>query len=235
MIGEPELDGQWETRRPAEIASDGEPRARLRGLPWWWVPVAVVATCAVWAGGLYAFGDRLAEPEIRYRVTENLCDQLEAPALAGMVGGLPQSTPHPGGRYSALDWAQCGRDGGSAQEGNGLSLLAVVELHKKTDPAAEFEAGSRFGRMYGAPDGHWKAVPGLGEQAFIGTPGTTDDELMLRVRDGGAVFAFNVRLDRMSSGDPDVMAKRRPRPDQADLTAALIEDARALMSALRKD
>ncbi len=200
------------------------------------MPAAVVATSAVWAGGLYALGDRLTEPEIRYRVTENLCDQFKAPALAGVLGGLTDnSAGQPGGRHPALDWAQCGHNGGRPADRDGLFVSAVVELHKKTDPAAEFEVGSRYGRMYGEPDGQWEAVPGLGEQALVSGPGTSEDQLQLRVRDGGAVFAFNVTFYKGYSDDPDVEAKRRPRPDREDLTAALIEDARALMSALRKE
>lgn len=235
MIGEPELDGVWETEGPAEIASDGAPPERGRGLPWWWVPVAVVATSAVWAGGLYALGDRLREPEIRYRVTENLCDHFKAPALAGLLGGLTDSARQPGGRHPVMDWAQCGHNGESPGDRDGLFVSALVELHKKTDPAAEFEVGSRYGRMYGDPDGQWEAVPGLGEEALVSGPGSSDDRLQLRIRDGGAVFAFDVLFYKGYSDDPDVQGKVPPRPAREDLTAALIEDARALMSALRKD
>ncbi|MDX3540749.1 hypothetical protein PV721_41995 [Streptomyces sp. MB09-01] len=234
MITEPELDGEWESGRPAKVAQDTVVReARGPRRPWWGVLVAVVATSALWAGGLYAYGDRLKEPEIRYRVTENLCDQFKAPALAGGLGGFTDSAPQKGGRHPAMDWASCSHDGDRSAPVGAFFVAAVVELHKKTDPAPEFELGSRYDRSGpGGPD-QWESVPGLGQQALLSTPGGAEG-VQLRVRDGGAVFIIEVMFfDRIEDG-PDPQARLSARPDRETLAAAAIEDARALMAALRK-
>ncbi|WP_404956966.1 hypothetical protein [Streptomyces sp. 147326] len=235
MITEPELDGEWESARPAEVAQDTvvhEARGPRR--PWWPVLVAVVATSALWAGGVYAYGDRLKEPEIRYRVTENLCDQFKAPALAGGLGGFTDSAPQKGGRHPAMDWASCSHNGDRSVAAGGFFVAAVVELHKKTDPAPEFELGSRYDRVLGeGVADHWESVPGLGEQALLSTPGAADG-LQLRVRDGGAVFTFEVMFYDRTEDDPDPQARLLARPGRDTLAAAAVEDARALMAALRK-
>ncbi|WP_327416078.1 hypothetical protein [Streptomyces sp. NBC_01233] len=237
MITEPELDGEWESARPAEVAQDTEVREvrEVRGprRPWWWVLVAVVATSALWAGGLFAYGDRLKEPEIRYRVTKNLCDQFKAPALAAGLGGFTDSYPGRGGRHPAMDWASCSHNGDQSAAVGGFLVAAVVELHKQTDPAPEFELGSRYERSgFGGAD-QWESVPGLGEQALLSTPGGPEG-VQLRVRDGGAVFIFEVMFfDRVEEGS-DPQSRLLARPDRETLAAAAVEDARALMDALRK-
>ncbi|MEU7602083.1 hypothetical protein [Streptomyces sp. NPDC041003] len=232
MITEPELDGEWESARPAEVAQDTVVReARGPRPPWWWVPAAVVVTSALWAGGLYAYGDRLEEPEIRYRVTDNLCGQFKAQALADGLGGFANSDPRKGGRHPAMDWASCGHNGDPSAAAGGFHVAAVVELHKKTDPAPEFELGSQYDRSGGGD--RWEAVPGLGEQAFL-SPADDGEGVHLRVRDGGAVFLVDVMFfDRLEDG-PDSQPKPSVRPDRDVLAAAAVEDARALMAALRK-
>ncbi|MEU7730761.1 hypothetical protein AB0B78_37000 [Streptomyces sp. NPDC040724] len=235
MITEPELDGEWESARPAEVAQDTVVReARGPRPPWWWVPAAVVVTSALWAGGLYAYGDRLEEPEIRYRVTDNLCGQFKAPALSGVLGGFTDSAPQKGIRHPAMDWASCSHGGDRSASVGGFYIAAIVELHKKTDPGPEFELGSRYDRSLDGTGGdQWESVPGLGEQALLSTPGA-DEGVQLRVRDGGAVFLVDVMFfDRLEDG-PDSQPKPSVRPDRDVLAAAAVEDARALMAALRK-
>ncbi|MFF8259206.1 hypothetical protein [Streptomyces virginiae] len=232
VISEPELDGVWESARPAELAQDEAVRPRGPLRPWWGIAAAVVATSALWAGGLYAFGDRLAEPEVRYAVTDDLCGRFKAPALAAALGGFKVSDPRKGGRHPALDWASCNHNGDSA-DGGGYSVVAMVELHKQTDPAPEFALGSLYSRAFG-DDLQWEEVPGLGEQALVGSSEISDG-LRLRVRDGGAVFTFDLMFfDRMEEA-ADPRATPPAPPDQDALTAAAVEDARALMAALRKD
>ncbi|MEU9165198.1 hypothetical protein AB0D29_33595 [Streptomyces sp. NPDC048424] len=234
MITEPELDGAWESGRPAEVAQDTVVReARGPRRPWWWVAATVVATSALWAGGLYAYGDRLNEPEIRYRVTENLCDQFKAPALAGALGAFADSDPEQGGRHPAMDWASCSRNGDRSAAVGGFFVSAVVELHKKTDPTPEFELGSRYDRSGPDGTGQWESLAGLGEQALVSTPGGGEG-VRLRVRDGGAVFLFEVMFFDRFEGGPDPEATLSARPEREPLVAAAVEDARALMAALKK-
>ncbi|MFC9587733.1 hypothetical protein ACFVJ8_33570 [Streptomyces yangpuensis] len=231
MISEPELDGAWESARPPEAAQDDAVPARRPGRPWWWVAVAVVVTSALWAGGLYAFGDRMrpAGPEVRYAVPDNLCEQFEAPALGRAMGGFADSSPNRTGRHPAMDWASCSYDGGGS---GGFSAVVLVELHKKSDPAPEFALGSYDERIFGA-DVSWEEMPGLGEQALV-RRSEAGDGLQLRVRDGGAVFIVELMFFGPPDAETDTRAAPPARPDQDTLTAAAVEDVRALMAALRK-
>ncbi|THA79855.1 hypothetical protein [Streptomyces sp. A0592] len=233
MISEPELDGAWESARPAEVAQDDAVPARGPLRPWRWVAAAVAATSALWAGGLYAFGELpAAEPEVRYAVTDDLCGQFKAPALAGALGGFTISAPQKGGRDPALDWAACSHEGQQAAGWGGYSVSAMVELHRKSDPAPEFALGSQYDRIFGG-EVQWEEMPGLGEQALVRSP-AEGDGLQLRVRDGGAVFLFEVMFFDRLDAEAGPRAAPAARPDHGALTAAAVEDARALMAALRK-
>lgn len=234
MITEPELEGEWESARPAETVQDTEVReARAPGRPWRWAAAAVVATSALWAGALYAFGEWPAAPEIRYRVTDDLCGQFKAPALEGLLGALADSTPEAGVRHPALDWASCSRSGDRPAVSGGVHVMATAELHKKTDPAPEFTADSPAGLFYAADGDGWESVPGLGEEALVSRPGGGGG-LLLRVRDGGAVFSVSVVVFPVTSQDgADPRAAPLPDPDREALVAAAVEDTRALMAALR--
>ncbi|WP_327264223.1 hypothetical protein OG444_24675 [Streptomyces sp. NBC_01232] len=239
MIGEPELDGEWGPAAgqagPAQevVASEPVP-ARRRARPWWWVAGAVVVTSALWAGGLYAYGHRLAEPEVHYRVVDDLCAPFAAPVLGELMGGLTETAPQAGGRHPALDWAACSRsrDRANASAGS-VDVRAMVELHRKTDPSVEFALDTPSSRWFG-PDGEgWESVPGLGEQALV-TRDQRGDGLRLRVRDGGAVFTVDVMIFRSFGEDgPDPTVTPLPHPDRDVLVAAVVEDMRALMTALR--
>lgn len=241
MISEPELDGEWESARPAEVPEHAPPRERGPGRPWRWVAATAVATSVLWGAGLYTFGDRLARPEMRYRAPDNLCEQFAAEALRPVLPDLSRGAgPHGASRHPAVDWAMCTRSDSSPSGSDNYVLHAEVELHKKTDPAAEFEVGSRYERMYGMQGGplDWTPVRGLGDEALIATYADSDD-VQLKVRDGGAVFIIQVSW---IGGGPDADAppdgegsgaKPGPRPDRKALEAAMTEDMRALMAALR--
>ncbi|MFJ9764669.1 hypothetical protein ACIRUY_12690 [Streptomyces erythrochromogenes] len=230
MISEPELDGAWESARPAEVAQEEAAPARRPVRPWQWVVASAVATSALWAGGLYASGGPpAAEPEVRYAVTDDLCRQFGAPALGRAAGGFTDATSNETGRHPAMDWASCSYEGDGP---DGISLMVLVELHKKTDPGPEFALGSYYERILGA-DAAWEEMPGLGEQALVRSS-EAGESLELRVRDGGAVFSFEVMSFGRSEEQPGPAGDGAPPPDQDALTAAAVEDARALMAALRK-
>ncbi|MEV6679328.1 hypothetical protein AB0N09_21120 [Streptomyces erythrochromogenes] len=233
MISEPELDGAWESARPAEVARDDAVPARRPVRPWQWVAATAVATSGLWAGGLYAYGELpAAAPEVRYAVTDDLCGQFKAPALDRAMGGFTDSTPNEAGRHPAMEWASCSYDGGGPDGSGGFSLVVLVELHKKTDPGSEFALGSYYERIFGAGVS-WEEMPGLGEQALVRSS-EAGDGLELRVRDGGAVFSFEVMSFGLSAGEPGLPEEEAPPLDRDALTAAAVEDARALMAALRK-
>ncbi|MGW9375721.1 hypothetical protein ACWGVR_37590 [Streptomyces xanthophaeus] len=247
MISEPELDGQWETAGPAEVA-EGAPPQRERGpaRPWRWALAAVVATSAVWAGGLYFYGDRLTVPPLRHKATDNLCEQVKLSALDEVLGGLSASAdPHMEGRDPALDWAMCSRSGSSTAGEGAYYVQAETELHKKADPAAEFRVGNKYDRMFNEDIGAWEPVSGLGDEALFSGPdpdagAEVDDDLRLRVRDGGAVFVLHVAFvgEREPSDGPaqdgDGDGPTPPRPGRDALKTAMVKDMRTMMAALEK-
>ncbi|MFE5719235.1 hypothetical protein [Streptomyces erythrochromogenes] len=223
MISEPELDGAWESARPAEVAQDEAVPARGPDRPWWWVAVAVVVTSALWAGGLYAFGELpAAEPEVRYAVTDDLCGQFKAPALAGALDGFKVSAPQEGGRDPALDWAACSHEGHDAAGAGGYSVSAMVELHRKSDPAPEFALGSQYDRIFGG-EVQWEEMPGLGEQALVRSP-EEGEGLQLRVRDGGAVFLVEVMFFDRLDAEAGPRAAPPARPAREVQTLSLIHN-----------
>ncbi|WP_328739315.1 hypothetical protein OHA91_14365 [Streptomyces erythrochromogenes] len=227
MIGEPELDAAWETDHAARPAEELAPREREAGgpgarRPWLWALGGAAIASAVWAGGLYALGDRLAAPELSYRATENLCQDFEARALSKIGGNLHRYRPmNQQNDHPAVRGAIC-----VLQDGETTSTLRVraqVDLHKKTDPAAEFDVPSLWlAAEIGA--GRTEAVQGLGERAvLLVAPG--DAVVQLKVLDGGAVFTIEAFGTGSTGNTP---------ADTAALQAAMVEDARALLAALKK-
>ncbi|MEU6208992.1 hypothetical protein ABZ891_03690 [Streptomyces sp. NPDC047023] len=227
MIGEPELDGEqgWEGERAGPHGAGHEEAERARGArpPWGWVLLTAAAVSVLWGVGLYAFGDRLAAPPLSYRATKNLCEDFRAEALGRIAGDLHrnrkvnQESGHP-----AVDGAVCLLQSG--QEVSTLVVRAHVDLHKKTDPEAEFDVPALGEGIGGAaPDS--EPVPGLGERAYV-TREAHGAASMLKVLDGGAVFTVRasgfVNNDGVPAADPAVLRK------------ALIDDTRRLMADLKE-
>ncbi|MFJ3926665.1 hypothetical protein [Streptomyces sp. NPDC090022] len=234
MISEPELDGGWDetgaagTAAPADPAGPeraGEPLAgTARGArrPWLWALGGVAAASAVWAGALFAAGGAAPErPEIAYRMPANLCDDLKAPRLTALQAGLRGDTPtHQEFTHPAMDRAFCHLE---TPGGGGLSTTAEVTLHRKVDPETEFEP-----RMEGSDflvQLNRTAVPGLGEHAVMVTM-DKGGYAQLTVLDGGAVLTLTAHVFAMDG-------RTKPEIDPDALQAALIEDMRTLMAALR--
>ncbi|THA79856.1 hypothetical protein [Streptomyces sp. A0592] len=229
MISDPELDGAGETRpaQPAARTEESPPRGREAAgagarRPWLWALVGAALASAVWAGGLYALGDRLAAPQLSYRATENLCQDFEARALSRIAGDLHRYRPaNRQSDHPAVRRAFC-----TLQNGESVSTLTVraqVDLHRKTDPGPEFDVPSAWSPAE-AGAGRTEEVRGLGERALL-LVGPRDTSVELKVLHGGAVFT--VQADGIG-GEPNTPA------DTAALRAAMIEDGRALLAALKK-
>lgn len=228
MISDPELDGAGETR-PAQQAEQVEapPRGREAGRagarrPWLWALGGAALASAVWASGLYALGDRLAAPGLSYRATENLCQDFEARALSRIAGDLHRYGPrnrqddHP-----AVRRATCMLHNG--ENVSTLTVRAQVDLHRRTDPGPEFDVPSA--RFFTETDAaRTEEVRGLGERALL-LVGLGDGSVELKVLHGGAVFTV---LATGTGSEPNTPA------DTAALRAAMVEDARALMTALKE-
>ncbi|MFA7765058.1 hypothetical protein ACGFNX_01045 [Streptomyces sp. NPDC048723] len=234
MITDPELGEEWKTEalEPARSADRPAPRERAAGGPgprsWLWALGGAVVASAVWAGGLYAFGDRMAEPEISYRASENLCQDFKARALSGITGDMHTKKPvHHESDHPAVYAARCGlENAGKEGVAPDFEVVAQVGLHKKTDPSAEFDAPDLRVLAY-AGGVRTAAVPDLGERAVMNVT-SGERWLILKVLDGGVVFTVEAGANTFAE------TNGRPATDVDAVQAAMIEDVRELMSALKK-
>ncbi|MFD3807468.1 hypothetical protein ACFWTC_28560 [Streptomyces sp. NPDC058619] len=231
MISEPEIDGAWDDYGSAARATAAGPdevgaAAPVRGRPWWWALGGAVAASAVWAAVL-GMADRKGQepPPLAYRISQDLCREAPLSALARAAGVVGPTSPSLG-ESPAGDWAYCSYRSyaaGSAAEEVVYGAELLVELHKKADPEAEFAAGPGLTPHLRRGAVRHEEVAGLGERALL-TDSVGDQGPQLHVLDGGAVFTLSVEW---STGPDD------ETPDEDAIKAAMIEDVRALMAALR--
>ncbi|WP_404956968.1 hypothetical protein [Streptomyces sp. 147326] len=227
MITDPELDAEWDTAEPAEVAEPLAPRERAAAgtsRPWLWALGGVVAASAVWAGGLYALGDRPAAPTLSYRATENLCEDFKAQTLGGLAGDLHKKRPmNQESDHPAVYGAACVRNNVDGMPD--FIVTARVDLHKKVDPSTEFEVPP-LRAMADTGDVRREAVPDLGEDAvmIVSASGQLQE---LKVLDGAAVFTVEVWAGTYAEKND------RPATDATAVQAAMIEDMRELMVALK--
>ncbi|MGP3688204.1 hypothetical protein ACTVZO_26500 [Streptomyces sp. IBSNAI002] len=146
-----------------------------------------------------------------------------------MAGGLDERLDRHG-EHPALDWATC--DYGGQWDGEGLAYYGLVEIeqHKKTDPAAEFGVGGAGDPWIGPETDELRQVPGLGERALLHGYMSAS---RLEVLDGGTVLTLTVQWHGDDPGGGGKTAERAAADEDA-VAAAMIEDMRALMAALRK-
>ncbi|MFB7372989.1 hypothetical protein ACFC0D_24430 [Streptomyces sp. NPDC056222] len=235
MISEPELAGGAEFPLAETVRNEPAPRRPRPRPPWLWALGGAVVASAVWAGGLYAY-ERTQDggPDLGgYRATSNLCEQSELKALSTALGkkatdanGL--TTEHP-----ALDVARCNATLGNPE--TGFDAAVTYSLHRATDPEPEFEVQIEDSGYEENVD----RVDGLGEKAFLYVdrpPKGPSTGAWIHVLDGQA----EVRIELMTIGvyetDP-ATGEAVEQPRSADLSGIgdfLVEDARALMAALKQ-
>ncbi|MFB7468385.1 hypothetical protein ACFCZ1_33730 [Streptomyces sp. NPDC056224] len=225
MIGEPELDGEWGPDAPP--AGEAQPDAsrgpaRRPARPWLWALGGALLASLVWAGTLAGSQDRFSgAPRIAYRNAENLCKEAPLSAVSRAATKLSGDAPRHG-EHPALDWSYCMYNTYPAEGSMRYGAEALVQLHKKTDPRAEFGAAPESLSYMWDAAAEVEQVPGLGERALISRSGVGH---RLQVLDGGAVFTL--KFDWY--GEPDT-----PEPDDDAIKAAMIEDVRTLMAALKR-
>ncbi|MER5872619.1 hypothetical protein [Streptomyces sp. NPDC002044] len=227
MISEPEIDGEWDDdagRRPGAAGAAGA--VPVRGRPWWWALGGAVAASAVWAAvlGLEDPGGE-GPPPLAYRNSQDLCREAPLSALTRVAGAFGPASPSLGESPEG-DWAYCSytssaMDTDAEEVVYGAELL--VELHRKTDPEAEFASGPGLAPQLRRGAVRYEEVAGLGERALL-TDSVGDQGPQLHVLDGGAVFTLSVEWSTGQDGTP---------PDEDAVKAAVIEDVRALMAALK--
>lgn len=237
MISEPEMaDGPGDGLRGDLLSSADDPvsagtaaAAVGRARPWIWAAGGIAAASAVWAAAVFAVGG--TAPDLHgYHLGGSLCG-------AGILGPVEEAagvrgfTDYGGtvSRGPALDELSC--LAGTASPPNAgwvtdYSVTVDVELHKKTDPRAEFEnAGrsrvstvpgdTRYGTALVAtgdtnfPSGSdVHPVQGLGDEAYLLESSVSDRSLV--VLHGGAVITLRVNGYSQWSGPGN------PGPESGD-------------------
>ncbi|WP_405585900.1 hypothetical protein [Streptomyces sp. NBC_01190] len=258
MITEPEMWDESGADRPADVLSDadrapGADRSAWRGRPWAWALGGVVASSAVWAALLNgtALGHDTAPDLHGYHLGGSLCDGDGLKPLTDALHGPTLATaPTNVRRGPALDQASCTLSVEASADGAGTNEYNVsvsVELHKKTDPRAEFENASqvRISSVTGGGSGgslglstsdsifsgeQVEPLPGLADGAFLESRGPS--EQTLEVLHGGAVLTIGVYAYSGWSGPGNSPGAEPPQPDITDLRPVLPVAMRHLMRVL---
>lgn len=259
MISEPEMsDGQGGELPGDLLSSSGDPgtgtAAVRRPRPWLWAFGGIAVASAVWATLMHGTGG--TTPDLHgYHLDSNPCSGDALKPLKDAVGVMDSAES--AARVSsgpALDELSCVLTT-AAPAGEGwtttYTISVGVELHKKTDPRAEFEnlMHSRVSSFPGgvsgsgvliatAGNGFTSAadvhpVTGVGDEGYLLTPGVP--EQTLEVLHGGAVLTLQVSDYTQWNGPDQSTADHGAPPKQPDLThlrPAMTTAMRDLMASL---
>lgn len=248
MISEPEMVGEFGAMTPREIVGDldREPVGRHRpGRPWLWALGGMVTASALWAAAVFLYGLGGRTPDTRgYRLAQDVCPSVQLPAIGSAISPRESADMNDSGLVShpALDQVQCfiplRSRPGAERSGTGsflnYTVVITVALHRKTDPGPEFEARLRITDLGVVPEDNVRAVPHLGDKAYLITRDLGNAEL--RVLDGAAVLSLTLSAYRYyDSEDSAAQADDgQDVPDVSPYQQAMIKDMRALMTDLRQ-
>ncbi|WP_329367318.1 hypothetical protein OG896_20125 [Streptomyces sp. NBC_00669] len=255
MITEPELTGGSEEPGPDVIADNADDtrgirgtrgRSRFRFAPrrhWTWGLGGLAVASALWTAGLHLYDDhRRAGPDLHgYTLGASPCagDGLTALTAALKATDTEAVTPAAAHLGPALDQIHCTLSVGARTPGAVTSryqVFVTIDLHKRTDPRAEFEDQRGLDTGDLTPAEHDTAVPGLGDEAYLLTISTQTEEL--RVLHGGAVFSLTLTGFNDLAPDPAVANSLRGRPASPDdlnrYRGALVAAMRDVMKAQQR-
>ncbi|WP_329140161.1 hypothetical protein OG552_35435 [Streptomyces sp. NBC_01476] len=216
--------------------------------PWPWVLGTAVVTSAIWGLTLQSTGyGHASAPDLHgYRLAGSPCAGYNLkPLTDAFRTSRFFASPADIRTGSALSQAQCVITAEAPVRDhwkNSYTVTVTVELHKKTDPTAEFEDRNR-------PNGpnldSSVLVPGtdetdqvfpvdhLGDEAYLLTGNA--QEQALTVRHGGAVFTIDLAATEQWTGDDipsDAYGYPQQMPSLDRFHPALTEGMRRLMGAL---
>ncbi|MFD5142901.1 hypothetical protein [Streptomyces sp. NPDC058401] len=250
MITEPEFDGGSSGLPVPEALESPEGPQGPQGYgrspygrrPWRWALGGALLASVPWAGAWWAATPQDPSPPLRYALPQSLCDSAKLPGLARLAERIawdstPRQWEHPG-----VDRAMCMLRTTPPESAEGperwlaYEVQVSMELHKRTDPAAEFGAdpGAVGWVGLGRPD--LRSVPGLGERALISET-EYESGWRLAVLDGGTVFTMDVSVWSGGDGEPspdEPAPEEPPKPDSDAVQAAMIDDMHGLMKALHR-
>jgi hypothetical protein len=257
VITEPEMADEPDSVRPADLVSDEDRRPLFGGLakrqPWVWAVGGIILASAVWAAVLHGthYG-RTAAPDLHgYRLGDSPCTAANMEPLTDSVSGGGILPNQPSIRKGpALDELYCTLTSSLPTGGgwaNAYVVEVTVELHKKTDPRAEFTdtynppvSSPTLGEVNGTyilpdPGAVTRVYPGLGDLAYV-TTGKTHQALSVLY--GGAVVSVSVDATKVWDGGgalptgTDGFPKGSTVVDITPLRPVLLQTVRHLMSQL---
>ncbi|MYS24104.1 hypothetical protein GA0115240_160621 [Streptomyces sp. DvalAA-14] len=258
MITEPEMAEEPESPPPADLVSDEDRRplfgGSVRRQPWVWAAGGAVAASLAWAAALHVthYG-RTAAPDLHgYHLNGSPCTAISLEPLTDSVSAGSILPDQPFLRKGpALDHVYCALTS-SLQTGGGWANTYVVEvtvdLHKKTDPRAEFTdtynppvSSPTMGEVNGTyvlpdPGAVTRIQAGIGDLAYVSS-GTTHQSLSVLY--GGAVVSLSVDAIKTWEGGGKEPTTADGNPPAAtttvDITAlrpVVLRTVRHLMSEL---
>lgn len=244
VISELELSGEPNGTEPVDLVSDVD-RApgtvRPGRTPWTLALGAVVLTSAVWGAGLYASGFwQHSHPDLHgYQVTDNPCTGFTLKPLTDTAGATRVTeAPAELRNGPALEQARCSLTADAPLENGGTATFSAdlaVDLHRTTDPRAEFEDQRKLEDPSLSPADKIESVPDLGDEAYLVT--RSDRAQELKVLHGGAVITLKISGYSQWTAtiqDPVTNGSLPQPPEMGQFQPALIQSVRNVMAALRE-
>ncbi|MEV6009999.1 hypothetical protein AB0M29_24690 [Streptomyces sp. NPDC051976] len=187
-----------------QVAPSGAGRGGGAGKAVLWAVVGAVVASGLWGGGVLLLHKDAGKADLRgYTSKSDLCAASDLSAFTSQYPKPDDSPTKYGTKGDALTQSYCSeslKKDGSTYSDAYLSL--ELDLHKKTDPSAEF-ADLWQSYKYRGSDSKYqvKPVTGFGDEAYLVTQDTVtslsdgtqsgDREVTLAVRDGWATFSMS--------------------------------------------
>lgn len=161
-----------------------------------WAVVGAVVASAAWAGGVFLLG-RGDSADLRgYSTPSNLCTGADYSSFKDEYPDDDSSPLRNSLKSDALDESYCSLSLKKTPSSYGDAYLTMqMDLHKKTDPAAEFTAlWKNYRKSHSGYD--VEIVKGIGDEAYLvsndTTSGTTSGSIYatLAVRDGWMTYTM---------------------------------------------
>lgn len=242
MISEPELSGGPDGPGPDVVGdvaeADGWGRA-LRGARrgWVWGVGGIVVASAAWAGGLQAYHAHHATgPDLHgYALGASPCAGSTLKPLTDALKTDDAQAVSPAAVHlgEALDQIRCTLSAASPLPHGGTAryeVFVTIDLHKQTDPKAEFEDQHDLNPVDISPVEATTTVPGLGDEAYLLT--VSDQTRDLEVLDGGAVFTLTLTgYNKLPVSDDTLNALHTPdvSADVGRFQPAMVDAMREMM------
>ncbi|WP_406374899.1 alanine and proline-rich secreted protein Apa [Streptomyces sp. NBC_00647] len=200
-----------------------------------WAAVGAVAASALWAGGVFLLRPLGDDPDLAgYRAKANLCSAVDYSALRTEYAEEDSAPTHSALKHKAIDESYCSISlkKSSSSSYSDAYLSVQVDLHKTTDPSAEFTAvWSEYNQRY--DDYEVEKVSGFGDEAYLVTEDTTSGSgtsgsraVILAVRDGWMTYqmSWSVYTSSYETTTP---------PEVGDVSRWVKTDTRSTLENLR--